>query len=258
MQRTAAVVAAAALVLGAGNAPAQALLDAVRARNEQEVSRLLAARVDVNEADALGTTPLQWAARYGDAALVERLIEAGASPKAENVFGVTPMSEAALIGSEPVIRELLAAGVDADSPNPEGETALMLVVRTGQLDAAELLIEAGADVNAKERWAGQTALMWAGAQLQPAMVKLLLAHGAEVNARSAVRDSVFLARRTILKLFMHVANREDDPAAARDVLQQQKVKLAADGKLREIVRGEGWQFAVVLAVWSHDILRSRT
>lgn len=188
MRRTAAILAAVAFVLGAGHASAQALLDAVRARNDQEVSRLLAAGADVNEADPLGTTLLMWAARYGDAALVERLIEAGAMPNAENVFGVTPMSEAALIGSAPVIRELLAAGVDADSPNREGETALMLVVRTGQLAAAELLIEAGADVDAKERWAGQTALMWAGAQLQPKMVKLLLAHGAEVDARSAVRE----------------------------------------------------------------------
>ena len=187
MRRTAAVVAV-VLVLGAGDACAQALLDAVRARNDQEVSRLLAARVDVNEADPLGTTALMWAARYGDAALVKRLIEAGANLKAENVFGVTPMSEAALIGSAPVIREILAAGVDADSPNPEGETALMLVVRTGQLDAAELLIEAGADVDAKERWAGQTALMWAGAQLQPEMVELLLSHGADPNAPSAVRE----------------------------------------------------------------------
>ena len=188
MTRTAVLAAAAALLLGAGQAGAQALLDAVRARNDSEVSRLLAAGADVNEADPLGTTPLMWAARYGDAVLVERLIEAGANAKAENGFGVTPISEAALIGSAPVIRELLAAGVDANSPNREGETALMLVVRTGQLDAAELLIEAGADVNAKERWAGQTALMWAGAQLQPKMVQLLLAHGADANARSAVRE----------------------------------------------------------------------
>ena len=189
MKRVAAVaIAAAALLLGAGTASAEALLDAVRARNDQETVRLIDAGADVNAADSLGTTPLMWASRYGDAKVVERLIRAGADAAAESVLGVTPMSEAALIGSEPVIRELLAAGVDPNSPNPEGETALMLVVRTGQLAAAEALIEAGADVNAKERWAGQNALMWAGAQLQPEMVKLLLAHGAEVDARSAVRE----------------------------------------------------------------------
>jgi ankyrin repeat protein len=183
------VVSAALLLVGASSgASADALLDAVRARNDQEAVRLIGAGADVNAADSLGTTPLMWAARYGDAALVERLIKAGANAAAENVLGVTPMSEAALIGSEPVISALLKAGIDPNSPNPEGETALMLVVRTGQLDAAEALIDAGADVNAKERWAGQTALMWAGAQLQPATVKLLLAHGAEVNARSAVRE----------------------------------------------------------------------
>ena len=189
MKRVAAVViAAAALLLGAATASAEALLDAVRARNDQETVRLIDAGADVNAADSLGTTPLMWASRYGDAVVVERLIKAGANAAAESVLGVTPMSEAALIGSEPVIRELLAAGVDPNSPNPEGETALMLVVRTGQLAAAEALIEAGADVNAKERWAGQNALMWAGAQLQPQMVKLLLANGAEVDARSAVRE----------------------------------------------------------------------
>jgi ankyrin repeat protein len=175
-------------VLGARSASADALLDAVRARNEQETVRLITAGADVNAGDSLGTTPLMWAARHGDADMVERLLRAGANAKAENVLGVTPMSEAALIGSEPVIRELLAAGVDPDSPNPEGETALMLVARTGQQGAAEALIEAGADVDATERWAGQTALMWAGAQLQPKMVKLLIAHGADVNARSAVRE----------------------------------------------------------------------
>ena len=182
------VVSAAALLIGAGSASADALLDAVRARNDREAVRLIDAGADANAADSLGTTPLMWAARHGDAALVERLLRAGADAAAENVFGVTPMSEAALIGSEPVIRELLTAGVDPNSPNPEGETALMLVVRTGQLDAAEALLEAGADVNAQERWAGQTALMWAGAQLQPEMVKLLVANGAEVDARSAVRE----------------------------------------------------------------------
>ncbi len=184
-----AVALAAALLVGANSgASADALTDAIRASNSQAAIRLIEGGADVNAADPLGTTPLMWAARYGDAVVVERLLRAKANAAAENVFGVTPMSEAALIGSAPVIRALLAAGVSPDSPNPEGETALMLVVRTGRVDVAKVLIDAGADVNAKERWAGQTALMWAGAQLQPEMVKLLLANGAEVDARSAVRE----------------------------------------------------------------------
>jgi ankyrin repeat protein len=183
------VALAAALLAGAGSgAWADELIDAVRAAYGQEAIRLIEGGADVNATDSLGTTPLMWAARYGDAVIVDRLLGEGANPAAENVFGVTAMSEAALIGSESVIRKLLAAGVHPDSPNPEGETALMLAVRTGRVEAAEVLINAGADVNAKERWAGQTALMWAGAQLQPEMVKLLLANGAEVDARSAVRE----------------------------------------------------------------------
>jgi len=181
------------LLTVAGNvASADALSDAVRAGDAEEATRiiegLIEAGANVDAPDPLGTTPLMWAARYGDAVVVDRLIRAGADAAAENEFGVTPMAEAALIGSAPVIRRLLDAGVDADSPNPEGETALMLVARTGRLDAAELLLEAGADVNARERWAGQTSLMWAVAQRHPQMVELLLAHGAEVDARSSVRQ----------------------------------------------------------------------
>jgi len=181
-------LAAALLVVASNGATADALIDALRAGYGPEAIRLIEDGADVNATDPLGTTPLMWAARYGDAVVVERLIEAGAKAAAENVFGATPMAEAALIGSEPVIRRLLAAGVDPDSPNPEGETALMLVARTGQRGAAELLLEAGADVNARERWAGQTALMWAAAQSQPEMMTLLLANGAEVDARSTVRQ----------------------------------------------------------------------
>jgi ankyrin repeat protein len=98
------VALAAALLVGAGSASADPLLDAVRSGSDQDAARLIEAGADVNAADSLGTTPLMWAARYGDAVLVQRLIQAGANAAAENVFGVTPMSEAALIGSEPVIR----------------------------------------------------------------------------------------------------------------------------------------------------------
>ena len=69
------VALAAALLAGASSlASADALIDAVRAGNGQEAVRLIENGADVNAADPLGTTPLMWAARYGDAAVVDRLI----------------------------------------------------------------------------------------------------------------------------------------------------------------------------------------
>ena len=69
--------AAALLAVGSGGASADALIDAVRAADGQEAIRLIEAGVDVNAADSLGTTPLMWAARYGDAAIVDRLLRRG-------------------------------------------------------------------------------------------------------------------------------------------------------------------------------------
>ena len=76
-----AVALAAALLAGAGSgASADALIDAVQAADRQEAMRLIEGGADVNAADSLGTTPLMWAARYGDAVIVDRLLREGANP----------------------------------------------------------------------------------------------------------------------------------------------------------------------------------
>ncbi len=185
-------LAATAAVMALGSSCAvwaqNELAAAIQIEDQQAVKALIDQGADVNEADALGSTPLMWAARYGDAVVANWLIQAGAEVAAANAFGVSAMSEAALAGSPAVIRQLLKANADPDSANPEGETALMLVARTGNIEAAQLLIEAGADVDAKEHWGGQSALIWAAAQRQPQMMRLLLENGAEVDGRSTVRD----------------------------------------------------------------------
>ena len=164
------------------------LVDAVKSGDRATALALLAARVDVNAAEADGTTALHWAAHRNDLELVERLLAAGADAGAVNDYGATPMSEAAVTGTAALIDALVRAGADVESANADGQTALMVVARAGRRDAARVLIGHGADVNAREQWRGQTALMWAAAQSQPAMVALLVEHGADVNARSTVND----------------------------------------------------------------------
>jgi ankyrin repeat protein len=143
---------------------------------------------DVNQRNADGSTPLQWAVYEGDVAQVKRLISAGADVSAANKYGATAMSLAAEVANTEILELLLAAGANADSPNGDGMTALLLVARTGNVGAAKALLDHGATIDARESFGGQTALMWASARRHPEMIELLVSRGAEVDARSAVRD----------------------------------------------------------------------
>jgi ankyrin repeat protein len=147
-----------------------------------------AAKADVDQRNADGSTPLQWAVYKGNVAEVRRLLDAGADPNLANEYGASPMSLAAEVANTEILTRLLEAGADADSPNQDGQTALMEVARTGNVAAANALLEHGATVDARESFGGQTALMWASARRHPEMIELLLAHGASINARSTPRN----------------------------------------------------------------------
>jgi ankyrin repeat protein len=162
------------------------LSSAVKAGDKAAIKALLQQHVDVNAAEADGTTALHWAVRGDDAELVDQLIRLGANAKAANRYGVTPLYLASVNGNAAMIEKLLKAGADANSVSSEGETALMTAARTGNVDAVKVLLAHGADVNATENWHGETALMWAVAQRHAAVAKELIAKGADVGARSTV------------------------------------------------------------------------
>jgi ankyrin repeat protein len=160
------------------------LVDAVKAGDRQAVRALLDRRVDVNAAEADGTTALHFAVDQDVPALVELLVRAGANVNAANRYGVTPLWLACVNGNAAVIETLLKAGADANTSMPEGESVLMTAARTGRIEAVKALIGHGAAVNAKEGWHGQTALMWAAAEGYPDVIRTLVAGGANVTVRS--------------------------------------------------------------------------
>lgn len=164
------------------------LAEAAEAGDRDAALEHIAAGADVNVRGLDGTTPVMWAAYYGDIELVEALIGAGADVTKHNDFGTSALHEAAIIGSTPIIGALLDAGADPNGENTEGETALMVVARAGNVEAAERLVDAGADVNAREDWGGQSAVMWAAAQGQAEMIRFLASRGADLDARGVVRQ----------------------------------------------------------------------
>lgn len=162
------------------------LAEAVKAGDRVTALALLQQKVDVNIAEADGTTALDWAVREDDMDMADRLIRAGADVKSANRYGVSPLSLACVNGDPAMIERLLKAGADPNAEGTEGETPLMTVAHTGNADAAKVLLDHGAKVDARESWHGETALMLAAAERHPAMLKVLLAHGADVNAVSTV------------------------------------------------------------------------
>jgi ankyrin repeat protein len=170
---------------GARSADAQDLLvDAVKAGDTARVRALIEKRVDVNQTEQDGTTPLHWAVDRDRPEIVQMLIRAGANVKAANRYGATPLWLASVNGNAKTIAILLEAGADASSANAGGETALMVAARTGKTDAVSTLLARGADPNVKEGWRGQTALMWAAAEGHASVIDLLVARGADLKARS--------------------------------------------------------------------------
>ena len=152
----------------------------------QLVRQLLAARADVNAADADGTTALHWAVWADHPETVEELLRAGAAATSPNAFGVTPIYTAAERGNAKIIRRLLAAGATANGTDRSGETVLMAAVRSGSVDAVTALAEAGADVNAADPQLGHSVLMLAVRSDNAPIVKLLLTRGAKFDARTRV------------------------------------------------------------------------
>src|SRR3954463_1948907 len=84
----------------------QRLVQAAARADVDAVRTILDQRVDVNEADANGTTALHNAVWAGDLATADLLIRNGAKVSAANAFGVMPVYIAAEQGNAAMLRRL--------------------------------------------------------------------------------------------------------------------------------------------------------
>ena len=166
-----------------GFAAARATLaDAAEQRDKTSIRTLLTAGLDVNTAQADGTTALHWAAYNDDAETVALLVKAGANVNAVNRYGVPPLAQACINGNAAIVKLLLDAGADANATMKGGETVLMLAARSGNVEAVKALLARDASTKTRERL-GQTALMWAAAEGHTAVVRALIEAGADLNAK---------------------------------------------------------------------------
>jgi len=163
--------------------------------DRDSVRSLLNQKVDVNTPQGDGMTALHWAVFRDDLDMAKVLIDAGASVKAVTRNGaITPIIFAARNGNAAMIELLLKSGADANTTQTNGTTVLMEAAVSGSADAVNVLLQHGADVNAKEKVNGQTALMFAAWENRGAAIKTLTAHHADMRVTTKV---IKLERETL-------------------------------------------------------------
>ena len=176
------IIVVALVIAGAGSSAvaraqsdARRLVDVARSADTDAVRALLdnGASIEIDTAEADGTTALHWASHRDDLESADLLIRAGANVNAANDLGATPLWTASQNGSHAMVRRLLAAGADPNRALLLGETPVMVASRSGSSDVVEQLLAKGADVDAQGA-RGQTALMWAAAQQHADVVSVLL------------------------------------------------------------------------------------
>lgn len=136
--------------------------------------------VDVNSNDALGRTPLHYAASEGTPESVRVLISVGADLNARDVDGWTPLMFAVEYERIENLKELLGAGANPNIRLEDGYHPLFSAVIVG--GAVEALLSAGANPNAQDA-DGMTPLHYALLGDLPESVQFLIAAGADLNAR---------------------------------------------------------------------------
>lgn len=153
------------------------MLHAAEQGETQKVIDLLRRGMDVNTADAQGSTLLMIAARGNNLELARFLLDNRANPNHRNRYGDTALMLATLHGHEAIARLLIERKAD---PNTPGWTALHYAAFENRPQIAAQLIAAGAKVNAIAP-NGSTALMLAAKRGHLEMVRLLVGAGAEIN-----------------------------------------------------------------------------
>lgn len=160
----------------------RALVDAAKRGDARAVEALLDQGVSVK---ARGETlsAFEYAIQSGDTRIVNAFLAHGANVQAPSPSGSTPLAFAVRCRQPAMVKVLLARGADPNARDGIiGMTPLMWAAGDGRTEIVRALIEHGADVDAMSE-TGVTPLIAAVSGRRTAVVKLLLAHGVDVNAK---------------------------------------------------------------------------
>jgi ankyrin repeat protein len=119
----------------------------------REVILALSQGEAVDALDEAGRTPLFYAAKDGDSAIVNQLIRHGANPNAQDKSLETPLHFAAREYQLEASQSLIESGANPNAQDTHGNTPLWRAVfeSRGRSDMIKLLLSAGANKSLKNK-----------------------------------------------------------------------------------------------------------
>ena len=156
------------------------IMEALRNGDHQRFEKLLGDEPDVASLKGPGgSTPLMYAALYGDFDSVRLLLDSGADPNVRNDAGATALMWAA--DDLEKARLLLDRGADANARSDDGRTPLIIAAgQFGSGPLVKLLLDHSADPSSKSP-TGQTPLSQAARAGDEAVLRMLIERGADLR-----------------------------------------------------------------------------
>jgi len=140
--------------------------------------------VGLDAPDAVGQTPIFFAAREGNVDCIEYLARDKCDVDRQDRHGQTPMFYAAREGRPDAVRLLRRLGAGADVADRRGQTPLFYAAREGHVPCAELLLRLRSCVEARDA-SGQTPLFYAVREGRVDMIRWFRGAGADFGVRDA-------------------------------------------------------------------------
>jgi ankyrin repeat protein len=162
-----------------GETPLIAL--AARGGSADDVRLLVAAGADVGAVAEVGRSAMYWAARQGHAGVVEALARAGADCNQTNTGGKTPLWTGSCDGHLKCVEVLLEEGADVSKAANDGTSPLYLASQRGHCDVVVTLLRGAADVN-KANHDGVTPLFIASLEGYCDVVEVLVRARADLTS----------------------------------------------------------------------------
>lgn len=165
-------------------------VSASRGDNQSARNIILETR-DTETRSVYGETPLLWAAKVGDDALVSQLLSMGADPNDVNpTTGETPLLAATKNGRASVLTALLKAGANRNAKDLLGRGAVETAVLAGKSDILLILVDAGFSIDPS---ISSSLVLTAAGSGNTKTVEHLLKSGASIKYQGSDGESVLMA-----------------------------------------------------------------